>query len=41
MELWNIFSTVVTVGVIAFGAHLIGYDIGQQDAHEHNTKAKA
>ncbi len=41
MELWNIFSTIVTIGVIAFGAYFIGYEIGQEDAHKHGTKAKA
>lgn len=40
MELWNIITTLVTVGVIAFGAYYTGYTVRDMEAKQsHKNKA--
>lgn len=39
MELWNIVTTLVTVGVIAFGAYYTGYTVRDMEAKRSHKKA--
>ncbi|CAK1245239.1 unnamed protein product [Fructobacillus fructosus] len=38
MELWNIITTFVTVGVIVFGAYYTGYTVRDMEAKQSRKK---
>ncbi|CAK1248757.1 unnamed protein product [Fructobacillus fructosus] len=38
MEIWNIITTLVTVGVIAFGSYYTGYTVRDMEAKQSHKK---